>query len=338
MYLCSATCNLRSERRERYRFPLTETSHVSCQPINFPSDAAVAASSQSNAIDFPLCFMQTKLATWVTRFTFAVSLPFQMKSHFSASFRICFWSMSQKFVMGSFCTNIVNAFQVIYSLRWIFWNFADARAFDIRQIVNKQKLNKNKNSDDGADIDSENKNCWNYIALSLNFAICLLHFSEFKFCNVITMLFSRPVADDDAAPTVAPDDGCTLLFIIDAVGQLLSLRTIDVDRFADLLFFALAAVDALLFFGLNGAFWNTIAKPLGDGCSSAPCTARQRRNMVRPMINLRILQSVQKGRQLPSSVSCLFFAIVDLFDSVSYGAQTMKFWNWMKFMLIDCRT
>lgn len=135
------------------------------------------------------------------------------------------------------------------------------------------------------------------------------------------MLFSRPVADDDAAPTVAPDDGCTLLLIIDAVGQLLSLRTIDVDRFADLSFFALAAVDALLFFGLNGAFWNTIAKPLGDGCSSAPCTARQRRNIVRPMINLRILQSVQKGRQLPSSVSCLFFSIVVLFDFVYYEAQ-----------------
>lgn len=44
-----------------------------------------------------------------------------------------------------------------------------------------------------------------------------------------------------------------------------------------------------LFFGLNGAFWNTIAKPLGDGRSSAPCTALQRRNIVRPMINLKIL-------------------------------------------------
>lgn len=113
------------------------------------------------------------------------------------------------------------------------------------------------------------------------------------------MLFSRPVdgvavvvaVDDD----VAADDGCTLLFIIDAVEPLLSHCTIAVDRCDDLSFFALAAVDALLllFFGLNGAFWNTIAKPLGDGCSSAPCTARQRRNIVRPMINLRILQPVR---------------------------------------------
>lgn len=44
----------------------------------------------------------------------------------------------------------------------------------------------------------------------------------------------------------------------------------------------------LLFFDENGAFWNTIAKPPGDGCSSAPCTARQRRNIVRPMINFKI--------------------------------------------------
>lgn len=41
-------------------------------------------------------------------------------------------------------------------------------------------------------------------------------------------------------------------------------------------------------FDENGAFWKTIAKPPGDGCSSAPCTARQRRNIVRPMINLKI--------------------------------------------------
>lgn len=124
--------------------------------------------------------------------------------------------------------------------------------------------------------------------------------------RVITMLFSRPVdgvvvvvfvvaVDDEAVA----DDGCTLLFIIDAFGPLLlSHCTIVVaDRFDDdFPFFALAAVDAavlVLFFGLNGAFWNTIAKPLGDGCSSAPCTARQRRNIVRPMINLRILRSVK---------------------------------------------
>lgn len=44
----------------------------------------------------------------------------------------------------------------------------------------------------------------------------------------------------------------------------------------------------LLFFDENGAFWKTIAKPPGDGCSSAPCTARQRRNIVRPMINFKI--------------------------------------------------
>lgn len=108
------------------------------------------------------------------------------------------------------------------------------------------------------------------------------------------MLFSRPVdgvAVDDVA---VADDGCTLLFINDAVGSLESHCPIVVDRFDDFPFFALAAVGALLllFFGLNGAFWNTIAKPLGDGCSSAPCTARQRRNIVRPMINLRILRSV----------------------------------------------
>lgn len=41
----------------------------------------------------------------------------------------------------------------------------------------------------------------------------------------------------------------------------------------------------------NGAFWKTIAKPPGDGCSSAPCTARQRRNIVRPMINFKIATS-----------------------------------------------
>lgn len=63
--------------------------------------------------------------------------------------------------------------------------------------------------------------------------------------------------------------------------------------------YAAAAAFLLLvaFFGLlplldvfdeNGAFWKTIAKPPGDGCSSAPCTARQRRNIVRPMINLKI--------------------------------------------------
>lgn len=116
------------------------------------------------------------------------------------------------------------------------------------------------------------------------------------------MLFSRPVdgvvfvvvATDDAAAT--DDGGFTLLFIIDAFGPLLSQWPIVVDRFDNFSFFVLAAVDAsllLLFFGLNGAFWNTIAKPLGDGRSSAPCTARQRRNIVRPMINLKILRSVR---------------------------------------------
>lgn len=44
----------------------------------------------------------------------------------------------------------------------------------------------------------------------------------------------------------------------------------------------------LEFFVVNEAFWKTIAKPPGDGCSSAPCTALQRRNIVRPMINLKI--------------------------------------------------
>lgn len=112
------------------------------------------------------------------------------------------------------------------------------------------------------------------------------------------MLFSRLVdgvavvvaADDDGVA----DDGGTLLFIIDSVEATLSQCTIAVDRFDDFSFLDLADVDAfvLLFFGLNGAFWNTIAKPLGDGRSSAPCTARQRRNIVRPMINLKILQSV----------------------------------------------
>lgn len=48
-----------------------------------------------------------------------------------------------------------------------------------------------------------------------------------------------------------------------------------------------------LFFDENGAFWKTIAKPPGDGCSSAPCTARQRRNIVRPMINLKISTSIK---------------------------------------------
>lgn len=39
-------------------------------------------------------------------------------------------------------------------------------------------------------------------------------------------------------------------------------------------------------FGLNGAFWNTIAKPLGDGFS-APWTALQRRNIFRPNRDLK---------------------------------------------------
>lgn len=65
---------------------------------------------------------------------------------------------------------------------------------------------------------------------------------------------------------------------------------------AFLLFFVVVLVVAffesfpllVVFDDENGAFWNTIAKPPGDGCSSAPCTARQRRNIVRPMINFKI--------------------------------------------------
>lgn len=48
-------------------------------------------------------------------------------------------------------------------------------------------------------------------------------------------------------------------------------------------------VDPELLLGLVGALWNTIAKPDGDGCSSAPCTALQRRNIVRPMTSFRRL-------------------------------------------------
>lgn len=44
-----------------------------------------------------------------------------------------------------------------------------------------------------------------------------------------------------------------------------------------------------LLLGVDGAFWITIAKPDGDGRSSAPWTALQRRNIVRPIINFRKL-------------------------------------------------
>lgn len=52
---------------------------------------------------------------------------------------------------------------------------------------------------------------------------------------------------------------------------------------------AASAVVSSLWSDDVGAFWNTIAKPLGDGDSSAPWTARQRRKIVKLIICLKIL-------------------------------------------------
>lgn len=73
-----------------------------------------------------------------------------------------------------------------------------------------------------------------------------------------------------------------LLVVAEVVLQLLRLEMVVVA----------AAADELLLGLVGAALWNTIAKPDGDGCSSAPCTALQRRNIVRPMTSFRILMVV----------------------------------------------
>lgn len=75
-----------------------------------------------------------------------------------------------------------------------------------------------------------------------------------------------------------------LLVVAEVVLQLLRLEVVVV--------LVVAAVAELLLGLVGAALWNTIAKPDGDGCSSAPCTALQRRNIVRPMTSFRILMVV----------------------------------------------
>ena len=85
----------------------------------------------------------------------------------------------------------------------------------------------------------------------------------------------------------------------------------------------------LLFFDENGAFWNTIAKPPGDGCSSAPCTARQRRNIVRPMINFKIATKFQPATTARSLAyfSTLFLMIRGIV--FSYSIERTLFNRWI---------
>lgn len=86
----------------------------------------------------------------------------------------------------------------------------------------------------------------------------------------------------------------------------------------------------LLFFDENGAFWNTIAKPPGDGCSSAPCTARQRRNIVRPMINFKIATKFQPATTARSlAYFSTFWWFVELFFSFSFFLERTLFNRWI---------
>lgn len=65
------------------------------------------------------------------------------------------------------------------------------------------------------------------------------------------------------------------------------------DELDDFLIFLVAFFGLFLLFSLfveNGAFWKTIANAPGDGCSSAPCTALQRRNIVRPIIRAKFIE------------------------------------------------
>lgn len=149
-----------------------------------------------------------------------------------------------------------------------------------------------------------------FVRMSNVFAIFFfMHFySNFTNCNIITR-------EDKVDVVLNPRlemPFLRLLLMMDVSNPPLSSYT-SIDTVAALAFVAMILLFALVllvvvflllvaflellpllpFFDENGAFWNTIAKPPGDGCSSAPCTARQRRNIVRPMINLKISTSIK---------------------------------------------
>lgn len=146
--------------------------------------------------------------------------------------------------------------------------------------------------------------------MCLLFSFFMHFYSNFTNCNIITkedkvdvvlnprlaMPFLRLLLMMDVSnpplSSYTSIDTVAALALVAMILFALVLLVVVVVVFLLLVAF-LELLPLLPFFDENGAFWKTIAKPPGDGCSSAPCTARQRRNIVRPMINLKISTSIK---------------------------------------------
>lgn len=147
--------------------------------------------------------------------------------------------------------------------------------------------------------------------MCLLFLFFMHFYSNFTNCNIITredkvdvvlnprfempflrLLLMMDVSKPPLSSYTSIDTVAALALALVAMILLFALVLLVVVVFLLLVAF-LELLPLLPFFDENGAFWKTIAKPPGDGCSSAPCTARQRRNIVRPMINLKISTSIK---------------------------------------------